>query len=222
MFRFDTWHSLYCAFYAVIGRLLVLILSTVHCTPFTFAVSYFTVLHLFASVSPLPPLLTTFSFITFIQAVEALLATTHVATSVENLGTGLKTAGHFSKIYIQSVTVLNRTKAFGGDAWRVRVQGPAGSSQDDTDLAVTLPTPEVKITRSVTTTTIVEISPFSIRSLVGVSFSPLIQDTSVLSRIEFTLSEQNGKTNESSRFESRKIFSGLISQKSHRINYVIR
>lgn len=93
------------------------------------------------------------------------------------------------------------------------IKSAAGSSQDDTDLAVTLPTPEVKITRSVTTTTIVEISPFSIRSLVGVSFSPLIQDTSVLSRIEFTLSEQNGKTNESSRFESRKIFSGLISQK---------
>ena len=91
MFHFDTFHSLYCAFYAVIGRLLVLILSTVHCTPFTFAVSYFTVLHLFASVSP-HPLLTTFSFITFIQAVEALLATTHVATSVENLGTRLKTA----------------------------------------------------------------------------------------------------------------------------------
>ena len=102
------------------------------------------------------------------------------------------------------------------------IKSAAGSSQDDTDLAVTLPTPEVKITRSVTTTTIVEISPFSIRSLVGVSFSPLIQDTSVLSRIEFTLSEQNGKTNESSRFESRKIFSGLISQKIHRINYVIR
>ena len=102
------------------------------------------------------------------------------------------------------------------------LKSAAGSSQDDTDLAVTLPTPEVKITRSVTTTTIVEISPFSIRSLVGVSFSPLIQDTSVLSRIEFTLSEQNGKTNESSRFESRKIFSGLISQKSHPINYVIR
>lgn len=102
------------------------------------------------------------------------------------------------------------------------IKSAAGSSQDDTDLAVTLPTPEVKITRSVTTTTIVEIIPFSIRSLVGVSFSPLIQDRSVLSRIEFTLSEQNGKTNESSRFESRKIFSGLISQKSHWINYVIR
>ena len=86
------------------------------------------------------------------------------------------------------------------------IKSAAGSSQDDTDLAVTLPTPEVKITRSVTTTTIVEISPFSIRCLVGVSFSPLIQDRSVLSRIEFTLSEQNGKTNESSRFESRKIF----------------
>ena len=86
------------------------------------------------------------------------------------------------------------------------IKSAAGSSQDDTDLAVTLPTPEVKITRSVTTTTIVEISPFSIRSLVGVSFSPLIQDRSVLSRIEFTLSEKNGKTNESSRFESRKIF----------------
>ena len=102
------------------------------------------------------------------------------------------------------------------------IKSAAGSSQDDTDLAVTLPTPEVKITRSVTTTTIVEISPFSIRSLVGVSFSPLIQDRSVLSRIEFTFSEQNGKTNESSRFESRQIFSGLISQKSHGINYVIR
>ena len=102
------------------------------------------------------------------------------------------------------------------------IKSAAGSSQDDTDLAVTLPTPEVKITRSVTTTTIVEISPFSIRSLVGVSFSPLIQDRSVLSRIEFTLSEQNGKTNESSRFESRQIFSGLISQKSHGIHYVIR
>ena len=41
---------------------------------------------------PPSPLLATFSFTTFIQAVEALLATTHVATSVENLGTGLKTA----------------------------------------------------------------------------------------------------------------------------------
>ena len=57
----------------------------------------------------------------------------------------------------------------------------AGSSQDDIDLAVTLPAPEVKITRSVTITTIAEISPFSIRSLVGVSFSPLIQDRSILS-----------------------------------------
>ena len=34
-------------------------------------------------------------------------------------------AGHFSKVYIQSVTVLNHTKTFGGDAWRVRVNGPA-------------------------------------------------------------------------------------------------
>ena len=57
----------------------------------------------------------------------------------------------------------------------------AGSSQDDIDLAVTLPAPEVKITRSVTITTIAEISPFSIRSLVGVSFSTLIQDRSILS-----------------------------------------
>ncbi|RMX61141.1 hypothetical protein pdam_00016683 [Pocillopora damicornis] len=40
-------------------------------------------------------------------------------------GAEINPAGHFSKIYIQSVTVLNRTKAFGGDAWRVRVQGPA-------------------------------------------------------------------------------------------------
>ena len=61
------------------------------------------------------------------------------------------------------------------------LKSAAGSSQDDTDLAVTLPTPEVKITRSVTITTIAEVSPFSIRSLVGVSFSPLIQDRSILS-----------------------------------------
>ena len=61
------------------------------------------------------------------------------------------------------------------------LKSAAGSSQDDTDLAVTLPAPEVKITRSVTITTIAEVSPFSIRSLVGVSFSPLIQDRSILS-----------------------------------------
>ena len=61
------------------------------------------------------------------------------------------------------------------------IKSAAGSSQDDTDLAVTLPAPEVKITRSVTITTIAEVSPFSIRSLVGVSFSPLIQDRSILS-----------------------------------------
>ena len=61
------------------------------------------------------------------------------------------------------------------------LKSAAGSSQDDIDLAVTLPAPEVKITRSVTITTIAEISPFSIRSLVGVSFSPLIQDRSILS-----------------------------------------
>ena len=61
------------------------------------------------------------------------------------------------------------------------IKSAAGSSQDDTDLAVTLPAPEVKITRSVTITTIAEVSPFSIRSLVGVSFSSLIQDRSILS-----------------------------------------
>ena len=61
------------------------------------------------------------------------------------------------------------------------LKSAAGSSQDDIDLAVTLPAPEVKITRSVTITTIAEVSPFSIRSLVGVSFSPLIQDRSILS-----------------------------------------
>ncbi|KAL9952752.1 hypothetical protein ACROYT_G040047 [Oculina patagonica] len=33
--------------------------------------------------------------------------------------------GHSSKVYIQSVTVLNHTKTFGGDAWRVRVNGRA-------------------------------------------------------------------------------------------------
>ena len=40
-------------------------------------------------------------------------------------GAEINPAGHFSKIYIQSVTVLNRTKTFGGDAWRMRVNGPA-------------------------------------------------------------------------------------------------
>ena len=40
-------------------------------------------------------------------------------------GAEIKPAGHFSKVYIQSVTVLNHTKTFGGDAWRVRVKGPA-------------------------------------------------------------------------------------------------
>lgn len=37
----------------------------------------------------------------------------------------IKPAGHFSKVYIQSVTVLNHTKTFGGDAWRMRVNGQA-------------------------------------------------------------------------------------------------
>ena len=40
-------------------------------------------------------------------------------------GAEINPAGHFSKIYIQSVTVLNRTKTFGGDAWRMTVNGPA-------------------------------------------------------------------------------------------------
>ena len=40
-------------------------------------------------------------------------------------GAEIKPAGHFSEVYIQSVTVLNHTKTFGGDAWRVRVKGPA-------------------------------------------------------------------------------------------------
>lgn len=37
----------------------------------------------------------------------------------------IKPAGHFSKVYIQTVTILNHTKTFGGDAWRVRVKGPS-------------------------------------------------------------------------------------------------
>lgn len=40
-------------------------------------------------------------------------------------GAEVKPAGHFSNVYIQSVTVLNRTKTFGGDAWRMRVTGQA-------------------------------------------------------------------------------------------------
>ena len=39
-------------------------------------------------------------------------------------GAEIKPAGHFSTVYIQSVTILNHTKTFGGDAWRVRVNGP--------------------------------------------------------------------------------------------------
>lgn len=40
-------------------------------------------------------------------------------------GAEINPAGQFSHIYIQSVTVLNNTKTFGGDAWRMRVKGPS-------------------------------------------------------------------------------------------------
>ena len=52
------------------------------------------------------------------------------------------------------------------------LKSAAGSSQDDTDSAVTPPSPEVKITITVTSASIIEISPFSINSLVRVSFLP--------------------------------------------------
>ena len=50
------------------------------------------------------------------------------------------------------------------------LKSAAGSSQDNTDSAVTLSSPEVKITSTVTSTTTTEISPFSIHSFIGVSF----------------------------------------------------
>ena len=50
------------------------------------------------------------------------------------------------------------------------LKSAAGSSQDITDSAVTLSSPEVKITSTVTSTTTTEISPFSIHSFIGVSF----------------------------------------------------
>ena len=60
------------------------------------------------------------------------------------------------------------------------LKSAAGSSQDDTDSAVTPPSPEVKITTTVTSTTTTEISPFCIHSLIGISFSPSIQDKLIL------------------------------------------
>ena len=60
------------------------------------------------------------------------------------------------------------------------LKSAAGSSQDDTDSAVTPSSPEVKITITVTNASITEISSFSIHSLVGVSFLPSIQDGSTL------------------------------------------
>ena len=60
------------------------------------------------------------------------------------------------------------------------LKSAAGSSQDDTDSAVTPPSPEVKITTTVTSTTTTEISPFCIHALIGISFSPSIQDKLIL------------------------------------------
>ena len=60
------------------------------------------------------------------------------------------------------------------------LKSAAGSSQDDTDSAVTPPSPEVKITTTVTSTTTTEISPFCIHFLIGISFSPSIQDKLIL------------------------------------------
>lgn len=37
----------------------------------------------------------------------------------------IKPAGFFSKIYIQSVSVMNVNKTIGGDSWRVDVRGPS-------------------------------------------------------------------------------------------------
>lgn len=49
-------------------------------------------------------------------------------------GAEINPTGHFSKVYIQSVTVLNRTKTFGGDVWRMRVNGQADLSASVHDM----------------------------------------------------------------------------------------
>ena len=49
-------------------------------------------------------------------------------------GAEIKPAGRFSKVYIQSVTIVNHTKTFGGDAWRMRVKGPADLTASVYDL----------------------------------------------------------------------------------------
>ena len=49
-------------------------------------------------------------------------------------GAEIKPAGHFSKVYIQTVTILNHTKTFGGDTWRVRVKGPSNLTASVYDL----------------------------------------------------------------------------------------
>ena len=50
------------------------------------------------------------------------------------------------------------------------LKSAAGSSKDKTDSAVAPPSPEVKITSTFTSMTNTEITPFSIHSLIGVSF----------------------------------------------------
>ena len=83
-------------FWAVIGQSLVFILSAGYCTSFTLAVpltqlSIYSISGLSHPPSPSPAYLLRFLFMSIIEAVETLLATTHVATSVENLDTGLGT-----------------------------------------------------------------------------------------------------------------------------------
>ena len=46
----------------------------------------------------------------------------------------LQPAWHYSKLFIQSVTTENRTKNFGGDAWRVNIRGTASVAASVYDL----------------------------------------------------------------------------------------
>lgn len=47
------------------------------------------------------------------------------AAASEIVYQGIKPAGEFSKIFIQSKTVNNQTKLIGGDTWRVYLRGPS-------------------------------------------------------------------------------------------------
>ena len=76
------------------------------------------------------------------------------------------------------------------------LKSAAGSSQDNTESAVTLSSPEVKITSTVTSTTTTEISPFSIHSFY---WSFVFRHQFRMG--QFALSEQNSETDEGNEEE---------------------